>query len=94
MGNPSEGKVLPPDVECADCGDILIGKEVKEGRCCECQAAIAKDIAVTSDQEHLVEDGDPIVENEYLEREECVEMGLHLTSCDDDGYCNHCGEQE
>lgn len=26
--------------------------------------------------------------------EACKEAGCHLTSCDDDGYCNFCGEQE
>jgi hypothetical protein len=26
--------------------------------------------------------------------EECKAAGVHLDSCDDDGYCNHCGEQE
>jgi hypothetical protein len=25
---------------------------------------------------------------------ECIEKGVHLTSCDDDGFCNNCGEQE
>jgi len=24
----------------------------------------------------------------------CIANGKHLTSCDDDGYCNHCGYQE
>lgn len=31
---------------------------------------------------------------EYLNPGECVESGKHLTSCDDDGFCNFCGEQE
>lgn len=25
---------------------------------------------------------------------ECIESGLHLTDCDNDGFCNHCGYQE
>ena len=25
---------------------------------------------------------------------ECTKNKLHLTSCDDDGFCNHCGNQE
>lgn len=25
---------------------------------------------------------------------ECASSGEHLTSCDPDGYCNHCGHQE
>lgn len=25
---------------------------------------------------------------------ECIEDGLHLTDCDDDGYCNYCGYQD
>lgn len=24
----------------------------------------------------------------------CIAAGLHLTSCDNDGYCNHCGNQD
>lgn len=26
--------------------------------------------------------------------EACIENGLHLTDCDNDGFCNHCGYQE
>lgn len=29
----------------------------------------------------------------YASAEECKEAKMHLTSCDDDGYCNYCGEQ-
>jgi hypothetical protein len=25
---------------------------------------------------------------------ECITNGTHLTDCDDDGYCNYCGEQD
>ena len=25
---------------------------------------------------------------------ECIANGTHLTDCDDDGYCNFCGEQD
>lgn len=25
---------------------------------------------------------------------QCIESGQHLTDCDDDGFCNFCGEQE
>lgn len=32
-------------------------------------------------------------QSEYLDVDECIAEGIHLTSCDDDGYCNHCGEQ-
>lgn len=28
------------------------------------------------------------------EVQECIEAGEHLTSCDDDGFCNACGHQE
>ena len=31
---------------------------------------------------------------DYISIEECKEQGTHLTSCDEDGYCNFCGEQE
>ena len=24
---------------------------------------------------------------------ECTDNGTHLNSCDDDGFCNHCGHQ-
>lgn len=30
----------------------------------------------------------------YFTLGECVATGHHLTNCDDDGYCNYCGEQE
>lgn len=29
----------------------------------------------------------------YDSPEECKTWGDHLTDCDDDGYCNHCGHQ-
>ena len=29
----------------------------------------------------------------YASLEECEKSGSHNTSCDDDGYCNHCGNQ-
>jgi hypothetical protein len=25
---------------------------------------------------------------------DCTKNGLHLTDCDNDGFCNHCGYQE
>ncbi len=31
---------------------------------------------------------------EYIDVEDCVERGLHMTSVDESGYCNHCGEQD
>jgi hypothetical protein len=31
--------------------------------------------------------------SEYMDHDECVESGEHLQDCDDDGYCNLCGEQ-
>jgi hypothetical protein len=30
----------------------------------------------------------------YGSREECEAANVHLTDCDDDGYCNLCGEQD
>ena len=30
----------------------------------------------------------------YITLEECKASGQHLESCDDDGYCNSCGEQD
>ena len=30
---------------------------------------------------------------EYTDEEECKLSELHLTDCDDDGFCNHCGNQ-
>ena len=26
--------------------------------------------------------------------EDCIKNALHLTDCDDDGFCNHCGHQD
>jgi len=31
---------------------------------------------------------------EYCTIGECIATGQHLTECDDDGYCNFCGEQD
>jgi hypothetical protein len=34
-------------------------------------------------------------EDEYISLfEECVESGLHLEDCDEDGFCNRCGYQD
>ena len=35
----------------------------------------------------------PVDYGVYVPYEKCVASGGHLTSCDDDGYCNSCGEQ-
>lgn len=32
-------------------------------------------------------------EYEHDSREACILAGEHLKSCDDDGYCDACGEQ-
>lgn len=29
-----------------------------------------------------------------VEVQDCLEIGAHLTSCDEDGYCNFCGYQD
>lgn len=36
----------------------------------------------------------PTTEEEYKSLGRCIEDGTHLTECDDDGYCNFCGEQD
>lgn len=37
----------------------------------------------------------PAVEQgEYKSMGQCIQDGTHLTDCDDDGYCNYCGEQD
>ena len=33
-------------------------------------------------------------EGEYKSIGECIQDGTHLTDCDDDGFCNYCGEQD
>ena len=30
----------------------------------------------------------------YADLDDCIADGLHLTDCDDDDYCNHCGSQD
>jgi hypothetical protein len=30
---------------------------------------------------------------DYINLENCIELKLHLTNCDNDGFCNHCGNQ-
>jgi hypothetical protein len=33
-------------------------------------------------------------DGEYCTIGECIATGKHLTDCDDDGFCNYCGEQD
>ena len=33
-----------------------------------------------------------VVRDEYQDLDECIAVGEHLTDCDDDGYCNYCGD--
>lgn len=33
-------------------------------------------------------------DEEYVDLDKCIQNRTHLISCDDDGYCNCCGEQE
>jgi len=35
----------------------------------------------------------PVDDGAYVPYEQCTNSGGHLTFCDDDGYCNNCGEQ-
>jgi hypothetical protein len=30
---------------------------------------------------------------DYVNKDECISSGGHLTDCDNSGFCNHCGEQ-
>lgn len=30
---------------------------------------------------------------EYMDLDECLRIDIHLTNCDDDGFCNYCGYQ-
>ena len=50
MGTPSDGKTFPPDVECKECGDILLEDEIEAGICDACLKVINDDIAITSGQ--------------------------------------------
>lgn len=34
------------------------------------------------------------MDGEYISLKECVRSKRHLTSVDEDGYCNFCGEQD
>lgn len=36
----------------------------------------------------------PLEDDDYVSFTECVESGQHLESCDDDGFCNSCDEQD
>jgi hypothetical protein len=38
----------------------------------------------------LEDNGNPL----SRDTQHCIVAGEHLTNCDDDGFCNHCGEQE
>jgi len=41
----------------------------------------------------VVEDGKVKFCDEYCALDECKFTGQHLMDCDEDGYCNFCGEQ-
>jgi len=41
----------------------------------------------------VVQDGKVEFCDEYCTLDECKFIGQHLTDCDEDGYCNFCGEQ-
>ena len=40
------------------------------------------------------EDYDFDDEDGFVTLQECIASGRHLTDCDEDGYCNFCGEQD
>ena len=44
-------------------------------------------VVVEPDEDELQE------QEEYIEILDCIEQGTHLTECDEDGYCNFCGDQ-
>ncbi len=48
-------------------------------------------ILENSDQ---ITDDEPTSEYQWDGSAECKQAGDHLKSCDDDGYCNACGEQD
>lgn len=43
---------------------------------------------------NVLNDSPPVEVSEYKSIGQCIQDGTHLTDCDDDGYCNYCGEQE
>lgn len=46
------------------------------------------------DRPNLSEIADFPTSPNYIDRVECEEQGDHLTSTDEDGFCNFCGEQD
>jgi hypothetical protein len=77
--------------KCARCGEIL-GKEtythdlnIADEKFC------SSNCAENAYQDEVKADLDSLEKFDTIE--ECKSAGVHLDSCDDDGYCNHCGEQ-
>jgi len=73
-------------------------EEESEDTCAEC----GDEFEVDSENEAHVEGycsekcmkaSDDATPGDYEDREVCIESGDHLTSCDNDGYCNFCGHQ-
>jgi len=40
-----------------------------------------------------IDDSQIAIEEADEEKRACMEAGTHLQSCDDDGFCNECGNQ-
>ena len=66
-----------PNGQCPDCGEEIPDDVVDEQSCENCGHVFF---------EERGNDG-------YITLEECEEDKTHLTSCDNDGFCNFCGEQ-
>ena len=45
------------------------------------------------DGDAVLESQDVGVDGNYIDVEKCQARGEHLKDCDEDGYCNLCGEQ-
>jgi len=52
-----------------------------------------KEWIISSSSVRLLEPDEDGGEYTHEDKKECSEAGDHLKSCDEDGYCNACGEQ-
>jgi hypothetical protein len=86
IGLPREGRGLRRQVLSPTLTRHRLARHMKSAGVYYCTA---HDGVANEDQDEC-----DFAEGMSYEALECVEHGTHLTDCDDDGFCNTCGQQE
>ena len=79
--------------QCSSCGEPTVNKYC-ENSDCEVNQRDEQQEKVVAIEEGLDHKGEDKIESTVISREDCCIEGTHMTSVDDDGFCNNCGEQE